>query len=132
MFEKKMKPRDIVGIVVIVLVGAFLALVNSVRLENPPREIKATAAKSTLRSLSTAAENFKTSGGAYPQAMADLLTGNPPYVGTDYCKKGTKGYRYKCHFSADGYTIVATPMGKPDRINKVFTITTGGILSPEK
>ena len=132
--ELKGKARVIGWCVVIFLAVSFVIVVCLPTLQDPPRERYVSAVKDRLKGVAAQAENFKQEHGVYPRTITDLTAGKDPRLPLDYCKEGSPGYRFDCRFSADGYTIVATPIEdiRKDRINKVYTISTGFVLSPEK
>jgi len=86
-------------------------------------------AKSTLRTLSVAAETFATVDGKYPQKTEDLTEDDEPYLSQGYCGETIAGYKYDCDFSSEGYRFVATPVMIGDAGTKTFIITTGGVFS---
>jgi hypothetical protein len=56
-------------------------------------------AKSTLRSLSVAAETYAvTHSGNYPTAIGDLTNAVPPFINRAYCGEQIDGYSYACSF----------------------------------
>jgi len=87
-------------------------------------------AKSTLRSLSTAAEMYATANdGKYPDRIEDLTEAVPPYLNRQYCDQTISGYEYICFFSKSGYDFFAR-QGKDERdLLPTYKMTTGGILT---
>ena len=75
-------------LVEIMIVVAIIALLAAIAIPNLLRaKISANdaLAKSTLRSLSTAAETFATANtGNYPGDIASLTTASPPYINKAY------------------------------------------------
>ena len=79
-------------------------------------------AKSTLWTLSVAAETFAVSigkQGKFPLSIEDLTEDIPPFLSKGYCGETIEGFKYDCDFSSDEYRFVATP--------EVFVVTTGGL-----
>lgn len=121
-------------LVEIMIVVAIIALLAAIAIPNLLRaKISANdaLAKSTLRSLSTASETFATSNsGNYPTAVGNLTGATPPYINTNYCNATLSGYIYGCTFASSGYTFTATPVTTGTSGTTVYTITTGGVLTP--
>ena len=88
-------------------------------------------AKSVLRTVSTAAENFSVvNSGNYPGEITALTGATPPYIRQAYCEETISGYSYACTFNLGYYTFQAKPVGTLG--TTTFTITTGGVLSPQQ
>jgi len=121
-------------LVEIMIVVAIIALLAAIAIPNLLRaKISANdaLAKSTLRTLSTASETFATANnGTYPVNEADLTTATPPYTNENYCALTSSGFAYTCTFGAGAYTYVATPVNAGTSGTTIFTMTTGGILTP--
>ena len=123
-------------LVEIMIVVAIIALLAAIAIPNLLRA-KVTAndaaAKATLRSLSTVSETFATSNnGQYPADMTALMSATPPYINKDYCSGGSyNGFNFSCAGMGTGaYTYTATPVQVGTSGTTVFTISTGGILTP--
>lgn len=87
-------------------------------------------AKSTLKTVSTAAETYATvNKGIYPKNIKDLLNASPAYLNKNYCDKEINGFKYICKFSNMDYEIIAKPVQLRITGSTVFKIATGGILS---
>lgn len=87
-------------------------------------------AKTTLRSLSDAAEKFAFfNNGSYPKNIQDLTQPSRPYLSNDCCGKEIEGFSYICEFSSGGYAFTATSTGG-DPARKI-SVTTGGVLREE-
>lgn len=88
-------------------------------------------ARNSLSSLSSATEIYYASeSGAYPASMADLTSSTPPYMNVDYCDTTSHGFSYACTNSRTDYTYAATPTFIGLTGTTVYTISTGGILTP--
>jgi Tfp pilus assembly protein PilE len=92
-------------------------------------------AKSVLRKLSTAAENYAVSHkGTYPSDVVEL-SGFMPLAG-NYCANasGTSTivgeYSYSCILTPGGYSFSAGIDSGEDEREGLCTVTTGGIFTP--
>lgn len=121
-------------LVEIMIVVAIIALLAAIAIPNLLRaKISANdaLAKSTLRSLSTAAETFATaSNGDYPGDIASLTGPTPPYINKAYCDTTVSGFEYTCAFNVGSYTFTADPVTPGTTGTTAYTITTGGVLTP--
>lgn len=122
-------------LVEIMIVVAIIALLAAIAIPNLLRaKISANdaLAKGTLRTLSTSSETFATANnGNYPSNESSLTGATPPYINTSYCSQRIAGYDFACNFqSGGGYTFTATPVTAGTTGTTVYTMTTGGILTP--
>ena len=128
--QKKNNIPMIVGVIFLLSFTAALVVLAYQGGEPPKSMAKAALAASTLRSLATAAETYRTVVGIYPAKVQDLLTAQPPYLNQDICALRSNGYAYGCHFSKEGYIFTALPTAaQKDRYFKTFSIKTGAVLS---
>ena len=121
-------------LVEIMIVVAIIALLAAIAIPNLLRaKISANdaLAKSTLRTMSTAAETYSQAGsGQYPVDIASLTGATPPYLNLDYCSTtGIGGFTYTCTWGVGAYTVVAGPLTAGSSGSQAFTITTGAILT---
>lgn len=92
------------------------------------------AAKSNLRSLSSAVETASVSLRYYPVTVAELQ--GFISMAPDYCadvagtQSAVQGYNYSCTMDLTGYTLVASPTTPGTTGNVTYTGSTGGILTP--
>ena len=132
---KNQKNNQGFTLVEIMIVVAIIALLAAIAIPNLLRaKISANdaLAKSTLRSLSTAAETFATANtGNYPGDIDSLTGATPPYINKAYCASTVSGFAYTCGFAAGSYTFTATPVTAGTSGTTTFTISTGGVLSPQ-
>ena len=121
-------------LVEIMIVIAIIALLAAIAIPNLLRaKISAndTSAKTTVRTLSTAAETYgTTNNGNYPADEASLTGATPKYLNTSYCGTIVAGFNYVCTMSNVGYTFVADPVSIGTSGTTTYTIRTGGILTP--
>ena len=121
-------------LVEIMIVVAIIALLAAIAIPNLLRaRISANDAlgKSTLRALSTASETFATAAaGNYPSDETSLTGATPPFVNTAYCDQTLSGFTYTCSFNTAYNTFVATPVVPGTSGTTIYTITTGGVLTP--
>ena len=120
---------EIMVVVGIVCLLAAIAIPNLLRAKLSANEA---LAKSTVRTIYTAAESYRiANNGNYPLAMSDLTGITPPYLSVDYCTDSPPiyGYKYTCSFSASTFTVVASPVRSGFTGNVTYTVTTGGALT---
>lgn len=125
------KGFTLVEIMIVVAIIALLAAIAIPNLLRAKMSANDALAASTLKSMSTAAETYgTTNSGNYPTNMTSLTGATPPYIATDYCASTVSGYTYSCTQTASGYTFTATPVTVGTSGTTVYTMTTGGVLTP--
>ena len=131
----KIKNTGFTLVEVMVVVG-IIALVASIAIPNLLRsrmQANDTAAKASLKSLSTASETYYASNaGSYPGDVTSLIGPNPPYFSdSTICSSVPKaGYSYNCNFFGGGYTFTATPLNIGSSGTTTYTMNTGGVITP--
>jgi len=126
------KGFTLVEIMIVVAIIALLAVIAIPNLLRARLSANDALAKSTVRAISTAAEGYASdNSGSYPPDFATMFNANPKYVNVDYTAGAISGYGYTTgsSYAADGYTVVATPTTCGTTGTKIFTITTGGVLT---
>ncbi len=121
-------------LVEIMIVVAIIALLAAIAIPNLLRaKISANdaLAKATVRSISTATESFSTSNsGNYPTDITSLTGASPAYLNVPYCGTTVSGFAYNCTFTTTTYTVAAVPVTIGTSGTTTFTVTTGGVLTP--
>lgn len=127
---KMKKGFTLVEIMIVVAIITILAAVGIVNLPRTKMTANESAAQATLKTISTACETFCAgNGGAYPDEEADLIGVSPPYLAKAYDGQTFQGYAYSLSLGVGGYTVTATPASCGRTGNKVYTITTGAVLT---
>ena len=121
----------LVEIMIVVAIIALLAAIAIPNLLRAKLSANDALAKATLRSISTASESFGTANnGQYPSDITSLTGATPAYLNSAYCATTLSGYTYDCTFATTGYTVSATPVTVGSSGTTVYTIVTGGVLTP--
>ena len=110
---------------------ALLASISIPQLLRTRMTANETAARATLKTISTALETYAAEGGeGYPTDISDLITANPPYLNEDYTAEARQGYSFSCDtLEISGYSCNAQPLTCNQTGSKDYIITTSGVLA---
>lgn len=86
-----------------------------------------TVAKATLKTISTALENYMSDNNRYPNDVNDLTTANPPYLNTNYFNGTYNGFNFTATLQLSSYTVTATPIDSSHGTT-TFTISPSGTI----
>ena len=129
------KARSFVTIMIIIAVSALLlrfAIEKIIMINIAQNESNAS---STLKSISTALENYaRDNHGIFPSDLSVLTKTTPAYLDKDYIASSSiKGYNYSClRLESSGYSCLAIPVKCNLTGKVVYTITTGSLLVSEE
>lgn len=120
-------------LVEVMIVVAILAMLAGIAIPNVLRgrlNANDTVAKTTLKSIGVALEEYLIDNDAYPSDMNLLLTPTPPYLRVDYFDGvAHSGFTFAATTLTDySYSVTAAPLSA-NQGSGSFTITTGGVLT---
>ena len=131
------KGFTLVEIMIVVAIIALLAAIAIPNLLRAKLSANDALAKATIRAVSTAAESYATANsGNYPGDETSLTGASPAYLNKSYCQFNSNtnavgGFFYSCTFTApSSYSIVANPVNVGQTGSTLYTISTGGVLTP--
>jgi len=118
-------------LVEIMIVVAIIALLAGIAIPNLLRakvEGNETAARATLKSISTAMETYYATNNQYPLLTTALIGITPPYLMVDYFDGvAHEGYVFAAILTDFTYSVTAIPFNASSGVNS-FTIDTQGQL----
>lgn len=131
--HNKQSAFTLVEIMIVVAIIALLAAIAIPNLLRAKLNANDALAKATVRAISTASESYATANnGNYPVDETSLTSASPAYLNSTYCARTVSGYVYTCTFSGPGtYTVSATPVTVSTTGTTTYTVTTGGVLTPQ-
>ena len=122
------KGFTLVEIMIVVAIVTLLAAIVVPQLLRARITGNESAAQTTLRTISTAFEDYAADKrGAYPRSMADLTKSTPPYLNQDYTAMPYSAYLYTVSKWGANYCIQASP--EPGEQGRTFNIKSGGVLN---
>ena len=130
-----MPGRSFVAIIIIITLSVLLlriAIEQIIKINISQNESVALA---TLKSISTALENYaKDNNNTFPSGLPILTKTTPAYLDRDYISGSpVKGYNYSCsRLDAAGYSCSATPVKCKLTGKLIYNIITGGSLVSEE
>jgi len=128
--NRSLKQRKAFTLVEILIVVSIIVLLAAIAFPNLVRSrINAndTAAQASLKSISTALENYVAINQLYPNNTAILLSSIPPYLNKDFFTGIHNGFTYSAVLSEYTYNVTAFPQSLKLGSGS-FSISTGGIL----
>jgi prepilin-type N-terminal cleavage/methylation domain-containing protein len=122
------KAFTLVEIMVVVLILAILAAIAIPNLLRARITANESAAKATLKSISTALENYYSINSQYPLTTSPLIGDVPPYLSTDFFVGDHQGYNFSAALSLYTYSVIAVPVSASSGTAS-YSINTQGVLS---
>lgn len=117
-------------LIVVAILGLLTALVVLPNVLRSRLIANDSVARASLKTISTALENYYSVNNSYPPDTDTLITSNPSYLHVDFFD-GVEhsGFTYNADVLTDyAYSIRATPTSTSQGTGSV-TISTGGILT---
>jgi len=111
---------------------ALLAAIAIPRILKTNMADNESAARATLKTISTALETYAArSGQGYPTDILALIIADPAYLNKNYIADSpVQGYDYVCEsLEVNGYSCSAEPQYCGRTGSKIYTITTGGVFT---
>jgi len=127
---KNKKGFTIMEIMVVVFIITALAAIAVPNLLNARKNANETNAKSLLKTIATACENYANDhNGDYPAVMTDLTSPTPPYLNVDYLGD-SQGYTFA--WPTQGvvttYTFTAVPVSGATG-SRSFSVCEGAVFT---
>lgn len=122
-------PAPLIAVIVVVALLPIIAMLAAIAI---PNLLKArltaneSAAESSLKTITSAIENYAASHqGRYPSNEYDLVYATPAYLPRPFNNKTLLGYTYSLKLDSNGYQVSASPAECGVTGIKVFTAETG-------
>ncbi len=119
---------EIMIVVAVIALIAAIATPNLLRARTTGNDV---AAKAIIKTIASAAEEYASFNGNYPNSISELTATNPPYLNEDYTNGPRNGYNISCSWSQIGYNCTALPIVNCTTGNKVYTVTAGIVLAED-
>ncbi len=115
----------------ILITAGIIALLAAIAIPNLLRakiDSNEAMAQATLKSISSALENYMSINQVYPTNTDDLTNVTPPYLNQNYFTGNYNGYTYSSVLTDYTYSITAQPVNSSQGIHS-YTISSGGVLT---
>jgi len=129
------KARSFVVVMIVVALAALVLRMAIVQFINFSVVQNQANAQETLKLIATALENYaKDHLGVFPVSLEALSQAKPAYIEKEYIEfNSVKGYNFNClRLEPSGYTCSASPGRCNLSGKKIYTITTGHVLTEEE
>jgi len=116
---------EIMIVVAIVVLLATIAIPNLLRARLSANEAAAVA---SLKTISWAAQTYRTSNPGYPDNLSELSTSAPQYVGAVLGSGLKQGYNFTLTGEANSFNVTAYPMTPNVTGVRSFFVDTSGVI----
>ena len=116
---------EILIVIGIIVVLAALAIPNLIRARMNANEASAVA---SVRSLVTAAHNWRTVNPNYPTDATVLASASPPYIDSVLGAGLKQGYSFSLTGAAVNFSVVASPVNPTITGNRYFFADESGVV----
>ena len=126
------KGFTLVALMISVSIITLLAAIGIPQILRTRITANETAARATLKTISTALETYAAEvGQGYPTEISVLMTTTPPYLTKNYIADSPfLGYNFDCEtLEVSGYSCTAQPQNCGQTGSKKYTITTSSVLT---
>ena len=132
-FAQKTRSKIGFTLVEILIVTVIIALLAAIAIPNLVRSRAAaneSSAQATLKSISSALENYYAINNKYPSTTNSLLGATPPYLNKDYFVGSSNGYSFTSVLADYSYLLTASPVSSSTGTT-TYTIATGAVLGKQ-